>query len=82
MDHENTSVMSYRTLFETSSVYHSNTGLQIIHDMYINGYFMILFDLTPDRSGSECHTSYPENGNIGIELKFNKPLPEAITCLL
>ena len=52
------------------------------HDMYINGYFMLLFDLTPDRGASEGHTSHPENGSIRIELKFNKPLPEAITCLL
>ena len=37
MVHENTSVMGYRTLFEGSSIHHSNTGLQITHDMYING---------------------------------------------
>jgi len=49
MGHEKTSVMGYRTLFEASGIHHSNTGLQITHDMYINGYFMLLFDLTPDR---------------------------------
>ena len=43
---------------------------------------MLLFDLTPDLGASEGHTSHPENGNIRIELKFNKALPEAITCLL
>ena len=43
---------------------------------------MFLFDLTPDRDASEGHTSHPKNGNIRIELKFNKPLPEAFTCLL
>ena len=32
-------------------------GLQITHDMYINGYFMLLFDLTPDLAASEGHTS-------------------------
>ena len=47
MDHEKTSVMGYRTLFEGSGIHHSNSGLQITH-MYINGYFMLLFDLTPD----------------------------------
>ena len=47
MGHEKTSVMGYRTLFEGSGIYHSNSGLHIIH-MYINGYFMLLFDLTPD----------------------------------
>jgi hypothetical protein len=82
MDHERTSVMGYRTLFEGSGIHHSNSGLQITHNMHINGYFMLLFDLTPDRGALECHTLLPENGNIRIELLFSKPLPESITCLL
>jgi hypothetical protein len=48
MDHEKTSVMGYRTLFEGSGIHHSNSGLQITHHMYIAVYFMLLFDLTPD----------------------------------
>jgi len=51
-------------------------------DIYINGYFTLLFFLTPDTGASESHTSHPENGSIRIELKFNEPLPEAMTCLL
>jgi len=50
--------------------------------MFVNGYFMLLFDLTSDQGASEAHTSHPEQGNIRVELKFAKPLPEAITCLL
>jgi hypothetical protein len=50
--------------------------------MYINGYFLLLFYLTPDRSPSEAQTSLPENGNIRIELQFNKPIAESLTCLL
>jgi len=82
MDHEKTSVMGYKTLFEASGIHHSNTGLKITHIMYINGYFMLLFDLRPDRGASEGHSSHPQNRNNRIELKFNKPLPEAITGLL
>lgn len=48
MHHEKTSVMGYRTLFETSGIHHSKSGLQITHKMYMNGYFMLLFDLTRD----------------------------------
>jgi len=81
MYHEKTSVIGYRTLFEGTGIYHSNSGLRIKHDMYINVYLMLLFDLTPDRGASMGHTSPPENGNIWIEVKFNKPLPEALTCL-
>jgi len=50
--------------------------------MFINDYFMLLFDLTQDQSASEAHTSHPEQGNIRVETKFAKPLPVAITCLL
>jgi len=82
MDHEKSSVMGYRTLFDESGIHHSKTGPQMAHDMYLNGYFMLLFGLTPDRRASEGHMSLPENGNIRLELKFNKPLPEAITCLM
>ena len=74
--------MSYRTLFEESGIRHSNAGHQITHDMFVNGYFTLLFDLTLDQGASEAHTSHPEQGNIRVELKFAKPLPEAITCVL
>jgi len=72
--------MGYRTLFEESGVHHSNTEQQITHNMFINGYFMLLFHLTTDRGASEGHTSHSENGNIRIEMKFSKKLPKAITC--
>ena len=74
--------MAYRTLFEGSGIHHSNSGLQITSEMYINGYFMLLFDLTPDRAASEGHTSHQDNGNDRIELKFAKALPDAFTCLI
>jgi len=81
MDQDKTSFMEYRTLFEVSGIQHSNSGLQITHDMYINGYIMLLFDLTPDRAASEGHTSNPDNGYIRVQLKFSKPLAEHITCI-
>jgi len=43
---------------------------------------MLLFDLKPVWSASEVYTSHPEKAIIRIEFKFNKTLPEAITCLL
>ena len=41
-DHEETSVMGYRTPLEASDIHHWNSGLQLTHNMYINGYFMLL----------------------------------------
>ena len=74
-DHEKTSMMDYRALFEESGMHHWNSGIQITHDMFINIYFMLLFYLTPDSGASECHTSIPENGNIRIELLFANHYP-------
>jgi len=34
MDHEKTSVRGYAKLFEGTGIHHSNSGLQITHDMY------------------------------------------------
>ena len=82
MSHEKTSVRGYATLFEGIGIHHSNSGLQVTHDMYINGFFMIVYDLSQDLAASEGHASPPTNGDIRIDLKFAKTLPEAITCLL
>ena len=43
---------------------------------------MLVFDLTPDLAASEGHTSDPQAGNIRLELKFGKDLPEIISMLL
>ena len=73
--HEKTTVFDYRTPFEGPDIHHSNTGLQITHDVFITGYFLLLFDLTPDQSPSDGRTSLSENGNIRIELKLTPYTP-------
>ena len=76
------SVMAYRTLFEGSGIRHSNSGLQISHDSFVNGYFMLLFDLTPVQGASEGRTSHSDSGNIRIERGFPRHYRFATTCLL
>ncbi len=74
--------MAYGTLFEVCGIRHYNSGLQISHASFVNGYFMLLFDLTPDQGTSDGHTSHPDSGNIRIEACFSKALPLATKCLL
>jgi len=52
MDHEKKSVIGYKSLLEAFGIHHSNSGLQITHDTYINGFYILLFDLAPDRGAS------------------------------
>ena len=75
-------MLAYNNLFEGSGICHSNAGLQVTHRMFITGYFILLFDLTADRPASEGHISLPDQGNIRVELQFDKPLSEDMTCLL
>jgi len=73
--------MGYRTLFEGPGIHHSESGYQITHDICIKA--ILCYSLISHKRGvSEGHISHPEQGNISLELKFAKPLPEAITCLL
>ena len=81
-NNEKTTTLAYQTLFKGSGIHHGNSGIQITHSMFVNGYFMLLFDLTPDTAASEAHTSLSENGSIRIELQFEEALKDAITCLL
>jgi len=74
--------MAYKTLFDGSGIHHSNSGLQVTHDMFINGYLMLLFDHTPDLAASEGHASPTESDNIRIEVTFKGALKKAINCLL
>ena len=69
-DNEKGSVMAYRTHIDGTGVRHSNAGLQISHTMYVNGYVMLFFNLTPDHGVSEGHSSHPNSGNIRLKLKF------------
>jgi hypothetical protein len=47
---QKTSVMVYNTLLHATGIHHSDIGLQIQPDVFLNGYFMLLFVLSPDRS--------------------------------
>jgi len=72
MDHEKTFAMGYRTLFEVSGIHHSNAAHQTTHDMFVTGYFMLLFDLSHHRGVSVGRTSQTKQGNIRVVLKFAK----------
>ena len=50
--------------------------------MFLARYFTLLFELTPHRAISEGHISLPDQGKIGLEIQFDQPIPEAVTCLV
>jgi hypothetical protein len=54
----------------------------IILEMFTKGFYILGFDLTPDREADEEHISLPRQGNVRYEAQYNKPLPEPVTCIL
>ena len=50
-------------------------------EMFTHGFYVLGFDLTPDLEADEEHISLPRQGNVRIEARFKKPLPEPVTCI-
>jgi len=50
-------------------------------EMFTKGFYVLGFDLKPNREADEEHTSLPRQGNVRIEARFKKPLPEPVTCI-
>ncbi|XP_067128888.1 uncharacterized protein F54H12.2-like [Centruroides vittatus] len=75
---------SYATLFEEMGGIPYGKYANISYSDYAQGYMFHVFDLTPDKAASENHTSILTQGNISIDLKFKRSLPETvnIVCFL
>jgi hypothetical protein len=73
---------AYETLFSSTGIHHDDRGHMINLEMFTKGFYILGFDLTPDREADEEHISLPRQGNVRIEARFKKPLPEPVTCIL
>jgi hypothetical protein len=73
---------AYETLFSSTGIHHDDMGHMITLDMFTKGFYILGFDLTPDREADEEHISLPRKGNVHIEALFKNPLPESVRCSL
>lgn len=72
----------YQSLFSETHVKNGPLTNMISESMFKDGYSLVVFDLTPDSSGTESHTSLPRQGSVRFDIRFAKPLPHAITVLV
>jgi hypothetical protein len=72
---------AYETLFPCTCIYHNDRAHMTTLEMFTKGFYILGFDLTPDREADEEHISFPRQGNVRIEAFFKKPLPEPVTCI-
>ena len=73
---------AYETFFSSTAIHHDDRAHMITLEMFTRGFYLLGFDLTSDREDDEDHISLPCQGNVRIEARFKKPLPEPVTCIL
>ena len=82
-DFENNLYMEcYNTLFSGTGLHWKDEGNNISFTDYAKGSTLLAFDLSPDLSASEPHWNLQKQGTLRLELKFAKPLPAPINCLV
>ena len=71
----------YETLFSSTGI-HDDRAHMITLDLFTKGFFVLGFDLTADRKVDEEHVCLPRQGNVRIEARFKKLVPEPVTYIL
>jgi len=61
---------AYETLFSSTSIRHDDRAHIITLEMFTKGFYVLGFDLTPDREAEEEYISLPRQGNVLIEARF------------
>ena len=81
--------MDYSSPFGATRAYETCSSTGILYDdgahmitleMFTKGFYVLGFDLTPDREADEEHISLPCQGNVRIEALFKKTT--AGTCYM
>jgi hypothetical protein len=72
----------YETPFSGTRIQHDVRSRMINLAIFLEGFFMLGFDLTPDMSADEPHNSFLCQGNVRIEARFKLVLTELVTYIL
>jgi len=72
---------AYET-FSSTGIHHDDRAHTMTLAMFIQEFYLLRFDLTPDMEADEEHISLPRQGNLRIEARFKKPLPEPVPYIL
>lgn len=83
MDYANDKyALAFHTLFSGTGRNFSDSGCFITLEDYKNGNALYCFDLTCDQSSSAQYWSLQKTGNMSIQFKFAKVLPENVTAII
>jgi len=63
---------AYETPFSSTGIHQDDRAHMMTLEMFTKGFYVLGFDLTPDREADEEHISLPRQGNVRIEARFKK----------
>jgi len=72
------STRTYETLLSSTGIQHDDRAHVITLQIFTNGFYILGFDLTPDREADEEHISLTHQENVRCEAVFKKTTPR--TC--
>ena len=75
-------IRAYETLYSSTGTHHDDRVHMISLEMFRKRFYVLGFYLTPDSEADEEHISLSRQGNVRIEARLKKQLPEPVTCLL
>jgi len=73
---------AYEKLFSSTAIHHDDHAHLITLEMFTKVFYILGYDLTRDNEANEELISLPRQGNVSIEARLKKPLPEPVTCIL
>ena len=74
-------VRIYRHLFENSGILNRDESNDIDINMFVEGFMIIRFDLTPDKTNGSTLRP-PEVCIIELSIKFKKALSKPVECII
>lgn len=70
-----------RALYDNTGIHNSDGGFGLSREMFMNGYTIFAWDLTPD-SCNGWHHHTPIGRGLDLDLTFETPLPTTVNVLL
>ncbi|KAK3911227.1 hypothetical protein KUF71_013741 [Frankliniella fusca] len=78
----NLHIDAYNTLYSGTGIHWKDEGNDITYAEYPQGYTLYAFDISQDLSANENHWNLQRQGIVRLEVKFAKPLPTAVNCIV
>ena len=79
---DNDYIREYCSTFMSLNMFNTDDSHGITYEQYKNGYFFMLYDMTPDSNLGSGNVNIKKPGNLRLELSFKSALKTTVNVLL